>query len=113
VRKIHYGGGAIIVSDEIGKAVLRYARALAHAKTADLIVVPGLTEDNQVGVAHLLIGPASQLLSVPAADLDIDLADARVVEILEARTKNADPDRPEWGSDIVDVSDFTKYDWDF
>ena len=107
MRKLFYAGGSVIVSDQMCKAVLRYARALAHADTADLIAIPSLTNDNKLGIAHMLIGPASQLLSAPAEDLPVDLEDSRAVEILEARTKNAHPDRPEWGNDIVDVSDFT------
>lgn len=92
--------------------MLRYARALAKAKGADLVVFPTLTEENRRGIAHVLIGPASQLLSVPTDDIGIELDDARMVEILEARTRQLDPDRPEWGEDIVDVEDFSQFDWD-
>jgi hypothetical protein len=112
MRRIYYASGSITVSDQMCKAVLRYARALAHGKSADLIAIPALNAENRMGIAHLLIGPSSQLLTVAVEDLSIELEDARVVEILEARTKNMDPDRPEWGSDIVDISDFTTFDWD-
>jgi len=113
MRRLYYAGGAITISDQLCKATLRYARALSHADTADLIALPALTSENRVGIAHVLIGPASQLISVPVEEIDLDLDDARVVEILESRTKNLDPNRPEWGNDIVDVSDFTAFDWDF
>jgi hypothetical protein len=36
-----------------------------------------------------------------------------MVEILESRTKNLDPNRPEWGNDVIDVDDLTTFDWDF
>ena len=113
MRKLHYAGGSVTISDQVCKAILRYARALAKAETADLVVFPGLTGDNRLGAAHILIGPSSQLLSVPVEDLDLDLADSRMVEILESRTKSLDPDRPEWGQDVVDIEDFTSFDWDF
>ena len=113
MRKLYYAGGSVIVSDQVCKAILRYARALAKADTADLVVFPGFTEDNRQGIAHVLIGPSSQLLSVPTQELDIDLGDARMVEILEARTRNLDPGTPEWGNDIVDVTDFTTFDWEY
>ena len=113
MRKLYYAGGSVIVSDQVCKAILRYARALAKADTADLVVFPGFTDDNRQGIAHVLIGPSSQLLSVPTQELDMELDDARMVEILEARTKNLDPARPEWGKDVVDVTDFTSFDFDF
>jgi hypothetical protein len=77
------------------------------------VVTPCLTPKNQRGLAHILIGPASQLLSVPTDDIGVDLDDARLVELLESRTKSLDPTRPEWGEDIVDVVDSAPYDWDF
>lgn len=113
MRKLFYAGGHVIISDQVCKAILRYGRALAKADSADLIVFPALSDENRRGMAHILIGPASQLLSVPSEDIGIDLDDSRMVEILEGRTKNLDPDRPEWGKDVVDVDDFTSFDWDF
>lgn len=113
MRKLYYAGGAIIISDQVCKAVMRYARALSKAEAADLVILPAFTEENRLGIAHVLIGPASQLLSVPTEDIDLELDDARMVEILEARTKELDPERPEWGNDIVDVTDFTRFDWEF
>ena len=111
MRKFSYAGGDITISDQVCKAILRYARALSKAGQADLVIMPCLTEDNRRGIAHVLIGPASQILSVPAEDLDIDLGDARMVEILESRTKNLDPQRPAWGEDVVDVEDLDSFDW--
>ncbi len=113
MRKLYYAGGSVIISDQVCKAILRYARALAKAETADLVILPAFTEDNRQGIAHILIGPSSQIMSVPTEEIDIDLGDARMVEILESRTQKLDPDRPEWGNDIVDVTDFTSFDWDF
>jgi hypothetical protein len=113
MRKLFYAGGHVIVSDQVCKAILRYSRALAKAEAVDLVIFPGLTDDNQRGMIHILIGPVSQLLSVPVEDLGIDLNDAQMVEILESRTKNLDPNRPEWGKDVVDVEDLTTFDWDF
>jgi len=113
MRALHYAGGSVFIADEVCKAVLRYARALAKAGSSDLVVFPALSADNRRGYAHVLIGPASQLLSVPADEIGVDLTDPRMVEILEARTKNLDPNRPDWDKDIVDVEDFTHFDWDF
>ena len=111
MRRLYYAGGSIIISDQVGKAVLRYARALARHQSSDLVVLPAFTEDFGKGVAHILIGPSSQMMSVPTAEFEIDLADAHMVEILESRTKTNDPDRPDWSDDIADVMDLEGYDW--
>lgn len=113
MRELHYAGGSVMVADQVCKAVLRYARALSKADSADLVVFPSLTQDKRRGITHVLLGPSSQLMSTPMEDIGIDLEDPRLVEILEARTQRLDPKRPEWGGDIVDVEDFTHFDWDF
>lgn len=111
MRKLYYAGGSIIISDQVCKSILRYGRALARSGSSDLVVLPAFTENFGKGVAHILLGPASQMLSVPTAEFDIDLADAHMVEILESRTKELDPDRPEWHEDVADVSGLDGYDW--
>lgn len=113
MRKLYYSGGHVIISDQVCKALLRYARALAKAGAADLVIFPCFTDDNRKGVAHILMGPSSQMLSVPTEEVDVDLADARMVELLESRTKNLDPNRPEWSEDVVDIEEFTDFDWDY
>lgn len=112
MRKIYYSGGSVVVSDQVCKAILRYSRALARAGTADIVVFPAFTIEHPRGIAHILVGPSSQLLSVPWNDVGVDLNDAGMVEILEGRTHKLDPSTPKWGEDIVDVEDFTTFDWD-
>lgn len=111
MRKLYYAGGSIIISDQVSKAVLRYARALSRSGTADFVILPAFTEDFGKGVAHILIGPASQMMSVPTAEFEIDLADAHMVETLESRTLQLQPDRPDWSEDVADVMDLDGYDW--
>lgn len=111
MRKLYYAGGSVIISDQVYKAILRYGRALARSGSSDLVVLPSFTENFGKGVAHILLEPASQMLSVPTAEFDIDLADAHMVEILESRTAKLDPDRPEWHEDVADVSGLDGYDW--
>lgn len=113
MRKLYYAGGFIIISDQVCKAILRYARALSKAGSADVVILPAFTDENRKGMAHILIGPSSQMLSVPAEEMEVDLGDARMVELLESRTRNLDPNRPEWSDDIVDVEAFTDFDWEY
>lgn len=111
MRKLYYAGGSIIISDQVCKSIMRYGRALARSNASDLIVLPAFTENFGKGVAHILLGPSSEILSVPTADFDVDLADAHMVEILESRTRELDPNRPEWSEDVADVVDLDGYDW--
>ena len=111
MRRLFYAGGSIVISDQVCKAVLRYARALARNDSANVVTLPSFTEDFGRGISHILVGPTSQLLSVPTADLEVELTDAQIVEILEGRTKSLDPERPDWSDDITDIEDLTVYDW--
>lgn len=111
MRRFHYAGGSIVVSDQVCKAILRYARALARSDTSDIIVVPSFTDDFGTGLSHIVLGPASQIISVPAPDLEVAIEDAHTVEILEGRTRSLDPERPDWGEEITDIVDLKAYDW--
>lgn len=111
MRRLFYAGGSIVISDQVCKAVLRYARALARNDSANVVTLPSFTEDFGRGISHILVDPTSQLLSVPTADLEVELTDAQIVEILEGRTKSLDPERPDWSDDITDIEDLTVYYW--
>ncbi|GAA3211704.1 hypothetical protein [Microbacterium terregens] len=86
--RLHYTGDSVLVADQVGDALVEYARALADAKTADVVVVPVVVADGRVEKAEFLLGPASQLYLTPAQDVrDVD-ADGEVVADLKRRTRN-------------------------
>jgi hypothetical protein len=103
MRRLHYAGGSVITADPVCKATLRYARALAENRTSDVVSIPVLSEGGTVGLAHLLIGPASQLLSTPVLDPAEDFPDDGIVAELERRTRGLQPPRPEWPDEMEDV----------
>jgi len=105
MRRIYYSGGSVTVSDPMSSAVLRYARALSHARTADLVAVPSVSIGNRVGFAHFLLGPASQLLSVPAEDTGVALDDAHAVEVLESRAERLTMQLPQGVGNSNDAAD--------
>src|SRR5690606_20763020 len=59
MRRLYYAGGNMLMADSTCKAVLRYARALADANKADVIMIPVVTEGGSLAYAHMLVGPAS------------------------------------------------------
>jgi hypothetical protein len=111
MRKIYYAGGFVLTGDQTCKAVLRLARALALKGDSDIIEFPILEEGGQVMTAHLLIGPASQISSIPVAGADDEPNDAEVIAELEKRTRELQPSRPVWDDEMRDVPDFD-IDWD-
>ena len=111
MRKLYYAGGYVIVSDQGCKAVLRYARALALNNIADVVTIPAISDERREGLAHLLIGPASQLYSTPTEDLGVTMDDAEVVAELEKKTTELQPHRPVWTDEMEDIPATDAYDF--
>jgi hypothetical protein len=109
MRKIYYTGGYLVTGDRTCKAVLRFARALANQNQADVIDIPVVNEGGTVVTAHLLIGPASQIFSVPLENSRDEPFDADVIEELEQRTLELQPNRPVWGMEMKDVPDLDDF----
>jgi len=61
--RLNYAGESILTGTEISAAVLELAQALATADASETIEIPTREEDGSLGVSHLLIGPASQLIA--------------------------------------------------
>lgn len=109
MRRLHYTGGYVITADAVCKATLRYARALAEENTSDVVSIPVLVEGGTFANAHLLLGPASQLYSVPIGDAIEEFPASDVVTDLEVRTQRLQPSRPEWPDEMEDVPTVDDY----
>ncbi|MET4636864.1 hypothetical protein [Mycetocola sp. 2940] len=109
MRRLYYSSGSLLTGDEVCKAVLRYARALAITGDADIIVIPVVTDDGISGLAHMLVGPASQVFSMPAASQGDDPYDADIIDKLNAMTRGLQPSRPEAEAARTDVHDLDMY----
>ena len=106
MRRLHYAGGQLLTADTTCKAVLRYARALAENDTSDVVSVPVVGEGGATVLAHLLIGPASQIFSTPVfVEGSRDPEDREVVAELEMRTRRLAPSTPAWPDEMTDVPD--------
>lgn len=105
MRQIHYAGSYVLSSDLICKALLRYSRALAENNLSDVVSLPVISENGSRGNAHFLVGPASQIFSVPVLNSSDEPFDAEVVRDLEERTKLLQPGVPEWPDEMTDVPD--------
>jgi hypothetical protein len=103
MRRLFYAGGEILIDDAVCKALLRFARALAEKSSSDIISVPIRSEAGGTANAHLLLGPASQLFSIPVPDAVELPTDAELIMDLEERTAHLRPSTPAWPDEMEDV----------
>lgn len=113
MRRLQYSSGFVLTGDRTCKAVLRYARALAEARKSDVIMVPVVTETGSNGYAHMLIGPASEILSTPVENAVAEPEDLDIIQDLEQRTMMLQPSRPEWPTEMTDVEPIDDLDIDY
>lgn len=110
MERIHYAGGTIITGTEISRALLQYAAALARNDTSATVDVPVLDEKGRTTVANMLIGPASQLVSLTEVGDDEEIVDEELVAELRTRTEQLGPRRALADGDLFgedgDVDDF-------
>ena len=88
MMRIYYSVGSLLTGDAIAASVLAYAEALAKSPRADIVQIPVLVPDSDdLALASLLLGPASQLMSVPELSHGrVDPYDAALVGELERRS---------------------------
>ncbi|MFD3444466.1 hypothetical protein ACFDTO_07695 [Microbacteriaceae bacterium 4G12] len=109
MRKLFYAGDHILVGDLTCKAVLRYSRALANAGKSDVVSIPMLAEGGTRVLAHLIIGPASQIYSTPVEQAAEDPDDPGIIERLESMTRELEPGRPSWPDEMEDIPDLDDF----
>jgi hypothetical protein len=108
MKILSYSGETVLTTDLLGDAVVDYARALAADTAADVIEIPVVVGDGQ-GTARLLIGPSSQIISVPSSTEDVDLSDASIIADIRARIAALGPRRARvttnapWVGDNIDL----------
>ena len=94
MHRLHYSGGTLLVADEVCRALLAYARALAGEGSADTVTVPVVDDDGVVRQADLLIGPSSQLYAIEVPNIPAAGDDPDVVNDIDARASRLQPSRP-------------------
>lgn len=93
MRELRYGDASVIVSDDLSDALLHYSKALARADSADVVDVP-VVIDGHDDVIKLLLGPASQIIDVPAPLEAVVADDATILADLHARIRALSPAHP-------------------
>lgn len=91
MKRIIYAGSEFLTGDEIAVALLRYSAALAEVGDAETVTIPALEDDGSIGSVDLLVGPASQIVAMPAGRGETELIDDGIIAELDARTRRLRP----------------------
>jgi hypothetical protein len=91
MERIEYAGGSFLTGSEISAALLAYAAALARRGGSVSLEVPARDDAGDPTVAHVLVGPASQFVSLPEADSGKELTDDEFVEHVQAAIRHLGP----------------------
>jgi hypothetical protein len=91
MMRIHYAGGSALTGTAIARAVVDLAKQLALRGTATTLDIPVLDDDGTPGTAHLLLGPASQMVAETAETDFEEVEDDALVEEIQRRTTELTP----------------------
>ncbi|WP_308726721.1 hypothetical protein [Clavibacter sp. VKM Ac-2542] len=90
MHTIHYADGRYLTGDDIARAVVECAQALAReGMAAATVTVPVWLPEGGVGEVDILIGPASQIVVEPAGPSEDELRDPEAVDRIRALTVRA------------------------
>ena len=91
MKRIIYAGSNFLTGDDIAAALLRYGAALAEVGDAETVTIPAVEEDGSIRAVELLVGPASQIVTIQAGTGATELVDPEVVAEIERRTRRLRP----------------------
>ncbi|CCE74262.1 hypothetical protein V4D20_01410 [Clavibacter nebraskensis] len=90
VHTIHYADGRYLTGDDIARAVVECAQALAReGAAAETVRVPVWLPQGGVGEVAILIGPASQIVVEPVGPSEDELRAPGAVDRIRALTVRA------------------------
>ena len=87
MKELSYADRHVVTADEIADGVLQYAKALASNHAADTVTMPAVGEDGEVRDVEFLIGPSSQITSIPVADREVRIPVEATLTDLADRTR--------------------------
>jgi hypothetical protein len=80
MQRIHYSGVSLLTGNDLAAGVVDYARSLAHVGGSAELTLPVRLADGGTANATLLLGPASQLVTVDEASPFDELSAPKVLE---------------------------------
>jgi hypothetical protein len=110
MERIHYAGDELLTGSEIARALMDYAAVLAQQRTAASVDIPVRRPDGSIGIASLLLGPASQLVREPVEEPGKEVTDDSLVQRLHRLTAALAPRWPMARADSTPQKT-VDYDW--
>lgn len=95
MERIQYAGGSFLTGSEISEALLKYAAALAERGGSVALEVPARDAAGDDSIVHVVVGPASQFISVPETASGAELRDDGFVSRVRTATVRLGPSRAE------------------
>ncbi len=101
-----YAGEELMTGDDIADALLTLSVALAERGSASTVEIPTVSDDGTRSTVKLLVGPASQIVAMPAESSIEELRDPHVVAHLSAMTADLRPGRNYQSSPSTEAPDW-------
>jgi len=108
--RIRYAGGELLTGSAIAEAVVAYAAALGRSNSAASIDIPVRTPAGHTRLAHLLLGPASQLVTEPVDNGAEEIEDTALLAELRSATTALVP-HPLMDRMQIDDGDTDELEW--
>lgn len=91
MKRILYASGGFLTDDATAESLMEYARVLAVINSADVVRCQAVDDGGAVRDLQLLVGPASQILSMDTDEPHVEL-DKAVSNELRDRARRRLPD---------------------
>lgn len=65
MKRLSYAGESFLTTDAVADEVVRFVAALGGGHGPEALEIPAVTNDGGTMLVQLVVGPASQLVSVP------------------------------------------------
>ncbi|MDY7526507.1 MULTISPECIES: hypothetical protein [unclassified Cryobacterium] len=82
MKRMSFCGMTFLTTDAVADAVLELTALLTYGHNSELLVVPSFTLDGSERIVNLLVGPGSELISIPEDDFGAERDTSRAVAVL-------------------------------
>ena len=91
MHRVWYAATEFLTDDRIAEALMEYASVLAVVDSADVVHIPGLDGSGVLRRIGLIVGPASQIVTMQTDDEHVDMNVAEAVDDLRTRARDRLP----------------------
>jgi len=111
MKKLHFPGGSVLTGNDLADALMQYAEALCNRRQFDVVNIPVVGDDGQLGRAHMLIGSATQLVSVTAGYTGPELVEPETVDFLNRKSMAGAMIPASWTREEPVAAQFDEFDY--